>query len=65
MPPVAPIAQQIWDMKYRLKAADGAPINSSSFVENQINMTKGKKTIKAATSTLIGGTGFNVTWRHS
>ena len=27
MPPVAPIAQQIWDMKYRLKAADGAPID--------------------------------------
>ncbi|HUN53008.1 MAG TPA: adenosylcobalamin-dependent ribonucleoside-diphosphate reductase [Candidatus Sulfotelmatobacter sp.] len=27
MPPVAPIAQQIWDMKYRLKAADGAPVD--------------------------------------
>ncbi len=27
MPSVAPISQQIWDMKYRLKAADGAPID--------------------------------------
>jgi hypothetical protein len=46
-------------------AADGAPINSSSFVENQIDMTKGKKTIRAATSPLIAGTGFNVTWRRN
>ncbi|MGQ0662229.1 MAG: adenosylcobalamin-dependent ribonucleoside-diphosphate reductase [Pseudomonadota bacterium] len=27
MKPVAAISQQIWDMKYRLKAADGAPID--------------------------------------
>ena len=27
MPPIAPISQQIWDMKYRLKADDGAPID--------------------------------------
>ena len=27
MPSVAPISQQIWDMKYRLKGADGAPID--------------------------------------
>ena len=27
MPSVAPISQQIWDMKYRLKAADGTPID--------------------------------------
>ncbi|HYM32090.1 MAG TPA: adenosylcobalamin-dependent ribonucleoside-diphosphate reductase [Candidatus Cybelea sp.] len=27
MTPVAPISQQIWDMKYRLKAADGAPVD--------------------------------------
>ena len=25
MTPLAPIAQQIWDMKYRLKDADGTP----------------------------------------
>jgi ribonucleoside-diphosphate reductase alpha chain len=25
----APIAEQIWDMKYRLKAADGAPVDAS------------------------------------
>ena len=25
----APIAEQIWDMKYRLKAQDGAPIDQS------------------------------------
>ncbi|MBI3514698.1 MAG: ribonucleoside-diphosphate reductase, adenosylcobalamin-dependent, partial [Proteobacteria bacterium] len=24
---VAPISQQIWDMKYRLKAADGTPVD--------------------------------------
>ena len=27
MPSVAPISQQIWDMKYRLKAADGTPVD--------------------------------------
>ncbi|WP_370151675.1 adenosylcobalamin-dependent ribonucleoside-diphosphate reductase [Ferrovibrio sp.] len=27
--PIAPISQQIWDMKYRLKAADGAPIDQT------------------------------------
>ena len=27
MPSVAPISQQIWDMKYRLKRADGTPID--------------------------------------
>ena len=26
---IAPISQQIWDMKYRLKAADGAPVDGS------------------------------------
>ena len=26
---VAPISQQIWDMKYRLKAADGSPLDKS------------------------------------
>jgi ribonucleoside-diphosphate reductase alpha chain len=25
----APIAEQIWDMKYRLKDADGAPVDAS------------------------------------
>ena len=25
----APIAEQIWDMKYRLKEADGTPIDGS------------------------------------
>ena len=29
MPMMAPISQQIWDMKYRLKAADGAPIDGA------------------------------------
>ena len=30
MPPfAAAIAEQIWDMKYRLKAADGTPIDTS------------------------------------
>lgn len=27
--PVAPISQQIWDMKYRLKTADGRPVDGS------------------------------------
>ena len=29
MPRVASISQQIWDMKYRLKAADGAPVDKT------------------------------------
>ena len=29
MPQVAPISQQVWDMKYRLKAADGAPVDKT------------------------------------
>ena len=29
MPSVTPISQQIWDMKYRLKAADGSPIDKT------------------------------------
>jgi ribonucleoside-diphosphate reductase alpha chain len=29
MPQVAAISQQIWDMKYRLKAADGAPLDKT------------------------------------
>ncbi|MFQ5533534.1 MAG: adenosylcobalamin-dependent ribonucleoside-diphosphate reductase [Sphingomonadales bacterium] len=29
MPPAAPISQQIWDMKYRLKDAEGTPIDKS------------------------------------
>ena len=29
MPTIAPISQQIWDMKYRLKAADGTPIDGT------------------------------------
>ncbi len=30
MPPViSPISQQIWDMKYRLKAADGTPVDNT------------------------------------
>ncbi len=29
MPQVAAISQQIWDMKYRLKAADGAPVDKT------------------------------------
>ncbi len=29
MRPIAAISQQIWDMKYRFKAADGAPIDKS------------------------------------
>ena len=29
MPSVAPISQQVWDMKYRLKAADGAPVDKT------------------------------------
>ena len=28
-PFAAPIAEQIWDMKYRLKAADGTPIDTT------------------------------------
>ena len=27
MAPIAPISQQIWDMKYRFKAADGSPVD--------------------------------------
>lgn len=27
--PLAPFSQQIWDMKYRLKAADGAPVEAA------------------------------------
>lgn len=29
MSPIAPISQQIWDMKYRLKGADGNPVDQS------------------------------------
>lgn len=29
MPTVSPISQQIWEMKYRLRAADGAPVDKS------------------------------------
>jgi ribonucleoside-diphosphate reductase alpha chain len=29
MSPIAPISQQIWDMKYRFKAADGAPVDQT------------------------------------
>src|SRR5262244_1500380 len=29
MPSVAAISQQIWDMKYRLKSADGAPVDKT------------------------------------
>ena len=29
MPDIAPISLQIWDMKYRLKAADGAPLDAT------------------------------------
>ena len=29
MPRVASISQQIWDMKYRLKGADGAPVDKT------------------------------------
>lgn len=29
MSPIAPISQQIWDMKYRLKGPDGAPVDQS------------------------------------
>jgi len=29
MSPIAPISQQIWDMKYRLKGPDGAPVDQA------------------------------------
>ncbi|MEE8246075.1 MAG: ribonucleotide reductase N-terminal alpha domain-containing protein, partial [Alphaproteobacteria bacterium] len=29
MPRVAPISQQIWDMKYRLKSGDGTPVDKT------------------------------------
>ena len=29
MPPVSALSQQIWDMKYRLKAASGAPVDKT------------------------------------
>ena len=29
MMPIASISQQIWDMKYRLKGADGHPVDKS------------------------------------
>jgi ribonucleoside-diphosphate reductase alpha chain len=29
MPAIAPISQQIWDMKYRLKGPDGAPVDQT------------------------------------
>ena len=29
MPQVAAISQQIWDMKYRLKGLDGAPVDKT------------------------------------
>ena len=29
MAQVSPISQQIWDMKYRLKSADGTPVDKS------------------------------------
>ena len=29
MPTVSPIAQQVWDMKYRLKEPDGTPLDET------------------------------------
>ena len=29
MTPISAISQQIWDMKYRLKGADGAPVDKA------------------------------------
>jgi hypothetical protein len=46
-------------------AADGAPVSSALFTQNQIDMMKGKKTVKAATSSITGGTSFNVVWHHN
>ncbi len=46
-------------------AANGSAISASAFSDNQINMTKGKKTLKASASALSGGSAFSVTWHHN
>ncbi|MGH9019169.1 MAG: G1 family glutamic endopeptidase [Acidimicrobiales bacterium] len=43
-------------------SADSNAINASPFVTEQIIMAKGKK-VRAATSGLVGGTGFSIVWR--
>jgi hypothetical protein len=47
--------------------ANGQPVNSASFNDHQITMTKNKKgsIVKASTSALSGGNAFTVTWVSS
>lgn len=46
-------------------SANGNAISASIFSNNQINMTKGKKLVKASASALSGGSAFSVTWHHN
>jgi len=48
-------------------SANGLPVNSGSFTDHQITMTKNKKgsIVKASTSGLSGGNAFTVTWVSS
>ena len=45
-------------------SANGMPVNSSSFVNHEITMTKNTKgtIVKASASALTGGNAFTVTW---
>ena len=45
-------------------SANGLPVNSGSFTDHQITMTKNKKgtIVKASVSALAGGNAFTVTW---
>ena len=47
--------------------ADGLPVDSTTFTEHQVTMTKNKKgtIVKASTSLLTAGTAFTVTWVSS
>ena len=48
-------------------SADGLPVDSTSFAQHQVTMTKNKKgtIVKASTSVLTGGTAFTVDWVSS
>jgi len=45
--------------------ANGSVISAASFSDNQIDMTKGKKMVKAGASALSGGSAFTITWHHN
>ena len=47
-------------------SANGLPVNATSFTNHQITMTnKTGAIVKASTSSLVSGSAFTVTWKHS